>query len=145
MISHSIEKKYIPPIDISKWRLEKDVKKAVRAMLDYFGWFAWMPGANGFGSQGVHDFLALKDGVFLTVETKFGDGKPTAMQRSFAGHVFANNGFSLLVNETKIDHLYWFLESFEVSKLRQLKGLDVEDAHGSRMLNALASLTELWG
>lgn len=136
--------KYTPPIDISKVTNEKDVKTICKKLLDFFGWFWWMPGANGYGTQGVHDFCCLKDGVFITVETKFGKNSATPVQRSFAKHVMANSGFSLVVNERNIDHLFWFLESFDASAARQAAGQEVDEAHGSRMLNALAALTDGW-
>ena len=136
--------KYTPPIDISKVTNEKDVKSICKKLLDHFGWFWWMPGASGFGTQGVHDFCCLKDGVFLTVETKFGKNTPTPVQRSFARHVMANSAIALVVNESNIDHLFWFLESFDASVARRLGGQKVEADHGSRMLNALAALTDGW-
>ena len=136
--------KYCPPIDISAVRDEKGVKSIVKRLLDYYGWFWWMPGANGFGTQGVHDFCALKDGAFISIETKFGKNKPTPVQKAFAGHIAANNGFPLLVYESTLDHLYYFLASFDHSVARERQNLPVEDAHGARMVNALAALNEGW-
>ena len=56
---------------------EKDVKAEVKKLLNAHDWFWWMPPANGFGKAGISDFNALKKGVFLAVETKFGSKKPT--------------------------------------------------------------------
>lgn len=142
--SNVIPHKLVPPIDTSRWRNEGSVKTMVKLLLNHWGWYTWMPGANGFGQQGVHDHLAFKDGVFLTVEDKFGRNKPSALQRSFAGHIMANDGFSFCVNEHNIDHFAWWLESFEFAKHCQMEGLEVPAEHGARMLNAISALTDGW-
>lgn len=142
--SEAIPAKLVPPIDVSRWKKESDVKARTKLLLNHWGWYSWMPGANGFGQQGVHDFLAIKDGVFLTVETKFGTNKPSAMQRSFAGHIMANDFYSFCVSERNIDHLAWWLESFDFSQKCVMQGLEVPIEHGSRMLNAISALTDMW-
>lgn len=137
--------KLIAPLDVSRIKDEKGVKGLIKQLLDFHGWFHWMPGANGYGMQGVSDHLALKDGVFLAIEAKFGTNKPRPTQKQFAGHVIANDGFAFCVSERNIDHLAWFLESFEHSVLAQRAGNPVPDEHGARMLNAIAALTEAFG
>lgn len=134
----------IAPIDMSKVKDEKGVKSKIKLLLNFHGWFTWMPGANGYGQQGVHDHLALKDGVFITIEAKFGHNKPKPLQSAFAAQVIANDGFSFCVNERNIDHLAWWLESFEIAKQCQMQELPVPDVHGSRMLNAISALTDLF-
>ncbi len=138
--------KLMPPIDMSRVKNEKGVKEKIKQLLDKFGWFHWMPGANGYGAQGVHDHLALKDGVFISVEAKFGSNKPVPTQKAFARHVMTNDGFSFCVNEKNIDHLAWWLESFGTAVLAQMRsGGDEESVppeHGARMLNAISVLTE---
>ncbi len=138
----------VAPIDVSKVHSEKGVKELIKRLLNFHGWFTWMPAANGFGQQGVHDHLALKDGVFLTIEAKFGTNKPSATQKGFAAQIIANECYSFCVNERNIDHLAMFLESFEASVLHVRGGGDPEEvdpAHGARMLNAISVLTDLWG
>jgi hypothetical protein len=134
----------IAPIDMSKVKDEKGVKAKIKLLLNFHGWFTWMPGANGYGQQGVHDHLALKDGVFLSIEAKFGSNKPKPLQCSFAAQVIANDGFSFCVNERNIDHLAWWLESFEIAKQHQMQQLEVPQEHGARMLNAISALTDMF-
>lgn len=134
----------IAPLDVSKITNEKGVKALVKRLLDFHGWFHWMPAANGYGTQGVPDHLAVKDGVFLAVEAKFGYNKPKPVQKQFAGQLMANSMFCFCVNEKNIDHLAWWLESFAHSVLLQREGKPVDDAHGARMFNAMAALTELY-
>lgn len=130
------------PIDVSKVNSEKKVKTLVNRLLDYHGWFNWMPPANGYGTVGVHDHNAFKDGVFMTVEAKFGKNKPTSMQSSFAAQIMVNNGFSFCVNERNIDHFAMWLESFAVATQYQMQGKEVPAEHGARMLNAISALTD---
>lgn len=130
------------PIDVSKVHDEKGVKKIIKQVLNHFGWFTWMPAANGFGQQGVSDHMAIKTGVFLAVEAKFGNRKPRPTQKAYAAQIMANDGFAFCVNERNVDHLVRFLESFEVSRKCQMKGQPTPDEHGSRMLNAIAALTD---
>lgn len=133
---------YPTPIDVSKVKDEKGVKKIIKAILDHFGWFHWMPGANGFGMQGISDHLALKSGVFLAIEAKFGTNKPRPTQKAFAAQVLANDAYAFCVTERNIEHLAWFLESFEAAIRAQMRGEQVPDEHGARMLNAIAVLTD---
>lgn len=138
----------VAPIDMSRVTKEAGVKDKIKALLNFHGWFTWMPGANGFGQQGVSDHLALKNGVFIVIEAKFGKGKPTAVQKQFAGQVIANDCYAFCVNEKNIDHLAYFLESFEFSVQWNMAGNDPEQLpqeHGARLLNAIAALTEMWG
>lgn len=130
------------PLDTSKLASEKAVKTLIKRLLDYHGWFHWMPPANGYGTIGVHDHNAFKDGVFMTVEAKFGRNKPTAMQSAFAAQIIVNNGFSFCVTEKNIDHFAMWLESFQIATLAQMKGEEVPAEHGARMLNAISALTD---
>lgn len=133
------------PLNVSKIRKESGVKDLIKRLLNYHGWFTWMPAANGYGAQGVCDHLALKDGIFIAIEAKFGTNKPSALQCSFAGQIIANGCFAFCVNERNIDHLAYWLESFQFSIAWQQAGNDPEtlpQEHGSRLLNAIAALTE---
>ena len=151
-MTSNVPSKLIPPINVSKIANEKGVKEIIKALLNAHGWFTWMPGANGFGTQGVSDHLAIKDGVFLVIEAKFGTNKPKATQKSFAAQIIANDGYAFLVNERNIDHLAWWLESFAVSQELTRRALEAgrspEEAvpadHGARLLNAISALTDGW-
>lgn len=130
------------PIDTSRMRKEKDVKEKIKQLLNFHGWFTWMPGSNGFGTQGISDHLAIKNGVFLAIEAKFGYNKPRPTQKAFAAQILANDAYAFCVNESNIDHLRMWLESFEIATQHQMKGQEVPHEHGSRLLNAITVLTE---
>lgn len=140
MVSHS--KLLTAPVDVSRVKKEQGVKDLIKRLLNQHGWFTWMPGANGFGTQGVLDHLAFKEGVFLVVEAKFGTNKPSTLQKAFACQILANDGFAFCVNERNIDHFANWLESFEVAKLAQMAKEEIPAVHGSRMLNAISALTD---
>lgn len=135
-------KPFPTPIDMSRVKDEKGVKSKIKQLLDHHGYFHWMPGANGYGTQGISDHLAIKDGVFVAIEAKFGNNKPKPTQKSFAAQIIANNGFAFCVNEKNIDHLAWWLASFDVAVRSQVMGQEVPPEHGSRMLNAISVLTD---
>jgi|TARA_R110002153_G_scaffold96771_3_gene231230 hypothetical protein len=62
---------------------EKDVKKAVKKVLDEYkeaGMWYFMPPANGYGRSGIPDFIGCYKGNMFGVETKFGKNEPTANQ-----------------------------------------------------------------
>jgi len=148
MTAPSKPHRLVAPIDMSRVKDEKGVKAKIKELLNFHGWFTWMPGANGFGQQGVSDHLAIKNGVFLVIEAKFGYNKPKPTQKSFAGQIIANDGYAFCVNEKNIDHLAMWLESFEFSVQWGVAGNNPEQLpqeHGARLLNAIAALTDMWG
>lgn len=120
---------------------EKDVKKKVKVILSKFGWFWWMPPANGYGKAGISDFGAVKKGTFMVIETKFGPKRPTPLQIGFMNSIRAEDGFAFVINDRNIDWLEAFLESFDVAVVAQSRGEEVPAEHGARMLNALAELS----
>lgn len=92
---------------------EADVKKAVKKILTEAGWFLWMPPANAYGRSGIADINAVKDGLLMVVETKFGDNKPTPLQAKFLKDVLKAGGIAALVSEKNI-------ERFEITIVAQV-------------------------
>ena len=81
---------------------EADVKAEVKKLLKQHGWFWFMPPANGYGASGLADILALRDGKFLAVETKFGGNTPTVNQRKFLAEVLTAGSYAVVVDEKTI-------------------------------------------
>ena len=123
------------------YRNEKDVKKQVKALLDRFGYFWFMPPANGYGKAGISDIIALWRGTMIAIETKFGSNKPTPLQIGFLNSIRKEDGFAFVVSDRNIDWLEAFLESFENATMAQAKGEKPRDEDGARMINALAELS----
>lgn len=124
------------------YRREADVKKQVKKLLDKHNYFWWCPPANGFGKLGVSDFNALKNGVFLAIETKYDKNKATAHQKAFLDSIRAEKGYGFIVNERNIEFLDQFLTTFDRSVGNVMKGEKPTDEDGSMMLNAIRALTE---
>jgi hypothetical protein len=122
-------------------RNEKDVKAQVKKILNRHNWFYWMPPANAYGRSGISDFNAVWAGTFMVIETKFGSNKPTPMQVAFLNSIRAEKGFAFIVNETNLEALEQFCESFAIAAAAQSRGEAVPEEHGSRMLNCIYLLT----
>lgn len=143
-LAEPVPAKLFAPIDVSRIHDEKGVKSLIKQLLNAWGYFTWMPNANGYGTQGISDHAAIKDGVFVVIEAKYGVNKPKPTQKAFAAQIIANDGFAFCVNERNIDHLAMWLESFHVATLCTSKEQEVPPEHGARMLNAIGALTEMW-
>lgn len=124
---------------------EKDVKKEVKKLLDKHGWFWWMPPANGFGKVGVADFNAIRGGVFLAIETKFGSNKPTVHQVAFLSSVIAEDGFGFVVNEKRLDCLVKWMDAFDKSANAVAAGKQPDAEDGAAMLDAIREMTHELG
>lgn len=130
-------------VKLKPMRDEKGVKENVKRLLDHYGWFWWMPPANGFGKVGVSDFHALKNGVFLAIETKFGSNKPTVHQKAFLESVQACDAFGLVVNDKNLEHLNWFLKDFQGQTDMVATEQKMSNEAGARMVDALRALMAL--
>lgn len=125
-----------------EYKREADVKKQVKKLLDQHNYFWWSPPANGFGKIGVSDINALKNGVFIAVETKFGKNKATAHQKAFLDSVRAEKGYGFIVHEKNIEFFAQFLTVFDRAVGGVMKGEKPSDEDGSMMINAIRALTE---
>ncbi len=142
-IGITVPSKLHPPIDVSRITKENGVKELIKKLLDLHGWFHFAMAAGGFGGTGgLHDRFAVKDGVLVTIEAKFGRGKLTPLQKGFAAQIISNDCYSFCVSEKTIDHFAWWLESFEIAKQCQMQGVEVPPEHGARLLNAISVLTD---
>lgn len=122
---------------------EKDVKKRVKQLLDQHNWFWWMTPANGFGKSGVSDFSAIRGGVFLAVETKFGSNKPTALQVGYLNSITAESGFGFVVSDRTIGAFEEWLVCFDRATAAVAGEAKPTNEDGAAMLDAMRTLTEL--
>lgn len=88
-----------------EFKNEKDVKAAVRAILDEAGAWHYMPVQTGYGVKGIPDFIACLRGKFLSVETKFGKNKESAWQKRQGQAIREARGLYFVINETNLDDL----------------------------------------
>lgn len=122
---------------------EKDVKRTVKRLLIKYGWLHWMPAANGMGRTGVSDFCALKAGVFIGIETKFGSNKPTKNQIKYLNDVIAQGGFGFIVNKHLTEALEVWLYNFDKSVEYVSRKEVPPDEAGAAMIDALHAMTGL--
>lgn len=122
---------------------EADVKAEVKKLLDKYGWYWWMTPANGYGKAGISDFSALKAGVFLAIETKFGTNKPTAMQIGYLNSIRAEDGFAFVVNEKNVEWLDAWLGAFARSAEAAANKQMPTPEDGAMMVNAIHEMTAM--
>lgn len=123
-------------------RLERDVKHEIKKLLDQHKWFWWMPTANAFGRCGISDFHALRSGVFIAIEAKHGNKKPSAQQNGFLNSIETEGGFAFCVaTEEQLESLAAWLAAFDRSIIATQQGEKPTDVDGSIMINAIAELT----
>ena len=124
--------------------LEADVKVDVKEVLEKHGWFWWMPPSNTYGTAGISDFHAVKNRLFMAVETKRGtkQPKPTANQIAFLQKMRDAGHFAFVVNEDRVKHLDAFLGSFEIATQATQKKQEVPPEHGSQMINCMRELQQ---
>lgn len=124
-------------------RNEKGVKDHVKKLLTTHDWFWWMPPANGFGKVGISDVQAIKAGVFMSVETKYGDNKLTHHQRAFLESVNAESGFGFVVSEKTIGAFESFLVNFNDSVREVAANKQMPNEAGAALLDAIRALQAL--
>jgi len=124
------------------YKSEADVKKYVRKILETYRWKSWMPAANGYGESGISDFCNLRTGVFLAVETKFGDNELTVNQERFLNDVLCEDGFGFVVYETTVDTFERWNELFDQATGLTSKGQPVAAEIGGELLECIRILTE---
>lgn len=86
-------------------RIEADVKKRIKELLDAMGvwWFMYVP--VGYGKSGIPDFLCCYDGHFIAIEAKFGNEKPTLLQERQMKVMRDAGGVTLVINEKNVEDL----------------------------------------
>lgn len=84
------------------FNLEKDVKTAVKDIInEYKAWY-FMPVTYGFGKSGVPDIACVFKGYPIFIETKFGNKKPTPLQKAELRKLYDAGAFAFVINEEKI-------------------------------------------
>jgi hypothetical protein len=95
---------------------EGRVKAKVKALLNKYNIYHFMPATGGYGRSGVPDIIGCYNGFFFAIECKAGDNKPTALQLRELDNIAKAGGYIFLVNETSLSQL----ESFFASQTQRL-------------------------
>ena len=84
---------------------EAKVKKQIRKLLDQYDAYYAMPMGSGYGNSGTPDFLVCKRRLFIAIEAKAGNNKPTLLQEAAMTKIRKAGGIALVLNETNIQTL----------------------------------------
>ena len=93
---------------------EKKVKIKVKKVLDKLGAYHCMPATGGYGASGVPDIIACYKGKFVAIECKANGNKPTGLQQKLLREISIQNGIALVIDETNIDMLEYFIRGKQV-------------------------------
>lgn len=81
---------------------EAKVKKKVVDVIKKNGAYYFFPATGGYGRSGVPDIVCCHRGVFVGIECKAGNNKPTPLQEAEMAKIRKAQGFTLVVNEDSI-------------------------------------------
>lgn len=94
---------------------EGRVKAKVKALLNKYNVYYFMPATGGYGRSGIPDFICCvktnksSRGLFVAIECKAGNAKPTALQEREMVRIRQQGGSALVINEQLLDYLEGFL------------------------------------
>lgn len=80
------------------------VRKPIMDWLKKNGWKVWKNAASAFSEVGLPDVMAIRDGVFVCIETKLPGEKPTALQAKWLRDA-AKQGAQLAVSANSLSDL----------------------------------------
>jgi hypothetical protein len=84
---------------------EGKVKKKVKALLEKYEIYYYMPVPGGYGRVGVGDFICCVNGKFLAIETKADDNVETVLQEEDGKKVRKSKGLKLTIRENDMQYL----------------------------------------
>jgi|TARA_B100001059_G_scaffold236421_1_gene286817 Holliday junction resolvase len=88
---------------------EARVKKKVVAILKEAGAYYFYPVTGGYGRSGVPDIIACYKGMFIGIECKAGNNKPTPLQNKNLKDIADAGGVAKVINENNIHEVREFL------------------------------------
>ena len=121
---------------------QKSVKPIIRKLLTQHGWFWWATPATMYSQSGITDLCAVKAGMFMAVEAKFGRNDPSPTQMGYLNSVRAESHFAFVVRETTLDAFGKFLGALDASIACASKGEVPPPEIGAGMLDAIKELSD---
>jgi len=88
---------------------EAKVKKKIVAILKEAGAYYFYPVTGGYGRSGVPDIIACYKGMFIGIECKAGNNKPTPLQNKNLKDIADAGGVAKVINENNIHEVKEFL------------------------------------
>lgn len=96
---------------------EAKIKAKVKALLDKYNIYHFMPATGGYGRSGIPDIIACLNGRFLAIECKAGKNKLTALQERELDRIEDSGGIAYWVNDTHLESLEGAIRAFIVDPL----------------------------
>ena len=96
---------------------EKKVKQKVCAKLKELGAYYFYASTGGYGASGVPDIVACYKGKFIGIECKANGNKATALQQKHLREISMQQGVSLIIDETNIEMLEYYVKGKRVMSL----------------------------
>jgi Holliday junction resolvase len=84
---------------------EKKVKDKVVKILKQHGIYYFFPATHGFGRSGVPDVVCCFNSLFMGIECKAGNNKPTALQEKEMADIRKAGGVTFVINEANLTML----------------------------------------
>tara|TARA_R100001224_G_C3995463_1_gene140760 strand:+ start:696 stop:1013 length:318 start_codon:yes stop_codon:yes gene_type:complete len=84
---------------------EAKVKRKVYKILKENKAYYFSPIMTGYGKMGVPDVIVCHKGVFIGIECKVGNKKPTELQQKNLDDIALSGGYALVINDNNIDKL----------------------------------------
>lgn len=81
---------------------EKKVKDKIVKVLKDHDVYYFFPATHGYGRSGVPDIICCCNGVFIGIECKAGNNKPTALQEKEMKDIRIAGGITRVINEGNI-------------------------------------------
>jgi len=84
---------------------EGRVKDSVQKLLKELEVYYFTPVTGGYGRSGVPDLVCCVDGMFLAIECKAGDNKPTPLQYREMDLIRVAKGVAMVVRENNVEEV----------------------------------------
>lgn len=98
---------------------EAKVKAKVKALLDKYNIYHFMPATGGYGRSGIPDIIACIHGKFLAIECKAHGGRLTALQRRELDRIESAGGVCYVIYGENVGPLEETLTSYHTKKERK--------------------------
>jgi len=90
---------------------EAKVKAKVVKLLKAHNIYYFFPATHGFGRSGVPDIICCYNSLFMGIECKAGNNKPTALQEKELRKIREAGGATFVINEDNINDLaHWITD-----------------------------------
>lgn len=90
---------------------EAKVKARVVKLLKAHNIYYFFPATHGFGRSGVPDIICCYNSLFMGIECKAGNNKPTALQDKELRKIREAGGATFVINEENINDLaHWITD-----------------------------------